>query len=43
LAPHVGGASIDQTDFSGVGLLVSLGGAVAVLAVTNLVHRETAS
>lgn len=43
VGPHVGGGSIDQTDFSGVGLLVSLGGTVAVLAVTNLLGRESAS
>ena len=43
ISPHVGGGSIDQTDFSGVGLLVSLGGTVAVLAVTNLLGRQSSS
>jgi uncharacterized membrane protein YeaQ/YmgE (transglycosylase-associated protein family) len=43
LSPLVGGATIHDADFSGAGLLVSLGGAVALLAVLNLVRRETAT
>jgi uncharacterized membrane protein YeaQ/YmgE (transglycosylase-associated protein family) len=43
LSPLFGGATINDTDFSGAGLLVSLGGAVVLLAVVNLVRRETAT
>jgi uncharacterized membrane protein YeaQ/YmgE (transglycosylase-associated protein family) len=41
LTPMVGGATINQGDWSLVGLLVSLGGAVLLLAVVNLIRRNT--
>ena len=39
LSPMVGGATINQGDLSVVGLLVSLGGAVGLLAIVNLFQR----
>ena len=39
LSPLVGGGTINQADFSVLGLLVSLGGAVGLLAIVNLVRR----
>lgn len=39
LSPLVGGGTINQADFSALGLLVSLGGAVALLAIVNLVRK----
>ena len=41
ITPMVGGATINQGDWSPVGLLVSLGGAVLLLAVVNLIRRNT--
>ena len=42
ISPLVGGATINQGDLSVVGLLVSLGGAVVLLAIVNLVRRGAA-
>jgi uncharacterized membrane protein YeaQ/YmgE (transglycosylase-associated protein family) len=42
ISPLVGGATINQGDLSLVGLLVSLGGAIALLAVVNLLRRGSA-
>ena len=39
IAPLVGGASINQGDFSISGLVVSFIGAVILLAVVNLIRR----
>jgi len=39
LSPLVGGATINQGDLSVVGLLVSLGGAVGLLALVRLFQR----
>ncbi|MDF3020893.1 MAG: GlsB/YeaQ/YmgE family stress response rane protein [Steroidobacteraceae bacterium] len=39
LSPLVGGGTINQADFSVLGLLVSLGGAVVLLAIVNLVRK----
>ena len=39
LSPLVGGGTINQADLSALGLLVSLGGAVGLLAIVNLVRR----
>jgi uncharacterized membrane protein YeaQ/YmgE (transglycosylase-associated protein family) len=39
ISPLVGGATINQGDLSVSGLLVSLGGAVLLLAIVNLVRR----
>lgn len=39
LSPLVGGGTINQADFSPTGLLVSLGGAVGLLAITSLLRR----
>jgi uncharacterized membrane protein YeaQ/YmgE (transglycosylase-associated protein family) len=41
LSPLVGGGTINQADFSALGLLVSLGGAVGLLAIVNLVRKGT--
>jgi len=40
LSPLVGGATINQGDLSVVGLAVSLGGAILLLAVVNLLRRS---
>ena len=42
LSPLVGGGTINQADFSALGLLVSLGGAVGLLAIVNLVRTGAA-
>jgi len=42
ISPLVGGATINQGDLSIVGLLVSLGGAIVLLAIVNLVRRGSA-
>jgi uncharacterized membrane protein YeaQ/YmgE (transglycosylase-associated protein family) len=42
LSPLVGGATINQGDLSVMGLLVSLGGAILLLAIVNLVRRGSA-
>ena len=39
LSPLVGGATINQGDLSVVGLAVSLGGAILLLAIVNLLRR----
>jgi uncharacterized membrane protein YeaQ/YmgE (transglycosylase-associated protein family) len=39
LSPLVGGGTINQADFSVTGLLVSLGGAVGLLAIAGLFRR----
>jgi uncharacterized membrane protein YeaQ/YmgE (transglycosylase-associated protein family) len=39
LSPLVGGGTINQANFSALGLLVSLGGAVGLLAIVNLVRK----
>jgi len=41
-SPLFGGATINQDDLSVVGLLVSLAGAILLLAIVNLVRRNTA-
>jgi uncharacterized membrane protein YeaQ/YmgE (transglycosylase-associated protein family) len=41
ISPLVGGATINQGDLSVVGLLVSLGGAILLLAIVNLIRRNT--
>jgi uncharacterized membrane protein YeaQ/YmgE (transglycosylase-associated protein family) len=40
-SPMVGGATINQGDLSVVGLLVSLAGAIVLLAIVNLLRRNT--
>ena len=42
LSPMVGAGTVNQGDFSLMGLLVSLGGAIVLLFVVNLVRRGTA-
>ncbi len=42
LSPMLGAGTVNQGDFSVMGLLVSLGGAIALLFVVNLVRRSTA-
>ena len=42
LSPMVGAGTVNQGDFSPMGLLVSLVGAVVLLLVVNLVRRGTA-
>jgi uncharacterized membrane protein YeaQ/YmgE (transglycosylase-associated protein family) len=42
ISPLVGGATINQGDLSVVGLLVSLGGAILLLAIVNLLRRGAA-
>jgi uncharacterized membrane protein YeaQ/YmgE (transglycosylase-associated protein family) len=42
LSPMVGAGTVNQGDFSLMGLLLSLGGAIALLFVLNLVRRGTA-
>ncbi len=42
LSPLVGAGTVNQGDFSVMGLLVSLAGAVILLFVVNLVRRGTA-
>jgi uncharacterized membrane protein YeaQ/YmgE (transglycosylase-associated protein family) len=41
LSPMVGAGTVNQGDFSLMGLLVSLGGAILLLVVVNLVRRGT--
>ena len=41
LSPLVGAGTVNQGDFSLMGLLVSLAGAVVVLFVVNLIRRGT--
>jgi uncharacterized membrane protein YeaQ/YmgE (transglycosylase-associated protein family) len=41
LAPLVGAGTVNQGDFSLMGLLVSLGGAVILLFLVNLIRRGT--
>lgn len=40
LSPLVGGSKADPVDFSGVALIVSLAGAMLLLTISNLAHRE---
>ena len=40
ISPLVGGATINQGDLSVLGLLVSLGGAILLLAIVNLIRRN---
>jgi uncharacterized membrane protein YeaQ/YmgE (transglycosylase-associated protein family) len=42
LSPLVGAGTVNQGDFSLMGLLVSLGGAVILLFVFNVMRRGTA-
>ena len=42
LSPMVGAGTVNQGDFSLMGLLVSLGGAIVLLFVVNLVRGRTA-
>ena len=42
LSPLVGAGTVNQGDFSLMGLLVSLGGAVILWFVVNLIRRGTA-
>src|SRR6185436_4340336 len=42
LSPLVGAGTVNQGDFSLMGLLVSLGGAIILLFVVNLIRRGTA-
>ena len=42
LSPMVGAGTVNQGDLSLMGLLVSLGGAIVLLFVVNLVRRGTA-
>jgi uncharacterized membrane protein YeaQ/YmgE (transglycosylase-associated protein family) len=42
LSPLVGAGTVNQGDFSLMGLLVSLGGAIVLLFVVNLVRGRTA-
>lgn len=42
ISPLVGGATVNQGDWSAVGLLVSIGGAVVLLAIVNLFRRNVA-
>lgn len=42
LSPLVGAGTVNQGDFSLMGLLVSLAGAVILLAVFNLLRKGTA-
>ncbi|MBK7902683.1 MAG: GlsB/YeaQ/YmgE family stress response membrane protein [Proteobacteria bacterium] len=42
ISPMVGAGTVNQGDFSLMGLLVSLGGAIVLLFVVNLVRRGTA-
>jgi uncharacterized membrane protein YeaQ/YmgE (transglycosylase-associated protein family) len=39
LSPLIGGGTINTSDFSAIGLLLSLGGAIILLAIVNLVRR----
>jgi uncharacterized membrane protein YeaQ/YmgE (transglycosylase-associated protein family) len=41
LSPMVGAGTVNQGDFSMMGLLVSLAGAIILLFVVNLVRRGT--
>jgi uncharacterized membrane protein YeaQ/YmgE (transglycosylase-associated protein family) len=41
LSPLVGAGTVNQGDFSLMGLLVSLGGAIILLFVVNLIRRGT--
>ncbi len=43
ISPHVGGTAIDHPDLSVAGLVVSLASAGALLAIMNLIKRETAN
>ena len=42
LSPMVGAGTVNQGDFSLLGLLVSFGGAIVLLFVVNLFRRGTA-
>lgn len=42
LSPLIGAGTVNQGDFSLMGLLVSFGGAVILLLIVNLVRRGTA-
>ena len=42
LSPMLGAGTVNQGNFSLMGLLVSLGGAIILLFVVNLVRRGTA-
>ncbi len=42
LSPLVGAGTVNQGDLSLMGLLVSLGGAIILLLVVNLIRRGTA-
>jgi uncharacterized membrane protein YeaQ/YmgE (transglycosylase-associated protein family) len=40
VSPLIGGATINQGDFSGVGLMVSLAGAILLLVAVSLIQRR---
>jgi uncharacterized membrane protein YeaQ/YmgE (transglycosylase-associated protein family) len=40
LSPLLGAATVNQGDFSVMGLLVSLGGAIILLFIVNLIRRR---
>jgi len=42
ISPLIGGATINQGDFSLMGLVISFVGALILLAVVNLIRRGTA-
>jgi uncharacterized membrane protein YeaQ/YmgE (transglycosylase-associated protein family) len=42
LSPLVGAGTVNQGDFSLMGLLVSLGGAIILLFIVNLIRRGAA-
>ena len=42
LSPLIGAGTVNQGDFSLMGLLVSLGGAIILLFIVNLVRRGAA-
>lgn len=42
IAPRLGGGTINQNDFSVMGLLISLIGSVILLAIVNLIFRGRA-
>jgi uncharacterized membrane protein YeaQ/YmgE (transglycosylase-associated protein family) len=42
LSPLIGAGTVNQGDFSLMGLLVSLGGAIILLFVVNLIRRGAA-
>jgi uncharacterized membrane protein YeaQ/YmgE (transglycosylase-associated protein family) len=43
ISPMIGGATINQGDFSGVGLMVSFAGAILLLVAVSLIQRRKTS